>query len=63
MESKKCRSKLSSRNQRNTEEIREKDRERKRNKRAILRGPEEVANQPILGELNAISNNIGIIYF
>ena len=55
---KKCQSKISSRNQSNTE----KDRERKRNKRAILRG-EEVANQPILGELNSIFNNIGVIYF
>ena len=54
--------KTSSTNQRNTEEIREKDRERKREKRAILRG-EEVANQDIIGELNSISNNIGIIYF
>ena len=62
MRSKKRQSKISSRNQSNTEEIREKDRERKRKKRAILRG-EEVANQPILGELNVISNNIGIIYF
>ena len=62
MGSKKRRSKISTRNQRNTEEIREKDRERKRKKRAILRG-EEVANQPIIGELNAIPNNIGIIYF
>ena len=62
MGSKKRRSKISSRNQSNTKEIREKDRERKRNKRAILRG-EEGANQPILGELNAIFNNIGIIYF
>ena len=44
----------------NTEEIRDKDRERKRKKRAVLRG-EEVANQPILGELNVISNNIGIV--
>ena len=61
MGSKKCRSKISSRNQSNTEEIREKDRERKRNKRAILRGPEEVANQPIMGESNVIANNIGII--
>ena len=62
MGSKKCRSKISSRNQINTEEIRDKDRERKRKKRAVLRG-EEVANQPILGELNAISNNIGMNYF
>ena len=62
MGSKKRRSKTSSRNQRNTEEIREKDRERKREKRAILRG-EEVANQPIIGELNVISNSIGIVYF
>ena len=62
MGSKKRRSKISSRNQSNTKEIREKDRERKRKKRAILRG-EEVANQPIIGELNVISNNIGIIYF
>ena len=62
MGSKKRRSKISSRNQSNTKEIREKDRERKRNKRAIFRG-EEVENQPILGELNAIFNNIGIIYF
>ena len=62
MRSKKRRSKISSRNQSNTEEIRAKDRERKRNKRAILRGG-EVANQPILRELNATFNNIGIIYF
>ena len=61
MGSKKRRSKISSRNQSNTKEIREKDTERKRKKRAILRG-EEVANQPIIGELNAIANNIGIIY-
>ena len=59
---KKRKSKISSRNQRNTKEIRETDRERKWKKRAILRG-EEVANQPIIGELNVISNNIGIIYF
>ena len=52
--------KTSSTNQRNTEEIREKDRERKREKRAILRG-EEVANQPMMGESNDIANNIGII--
>ena len=31
-------------------------------KRAILRG-EEVENQPIIGELNVISNSIGIVYF
>ena len=62
MGSKKCRSKISSRNQSNTKEIREKHRERKREKRAFLRG-EEVSNQPIIGELNAISSNIGIIYF
>ena len=62
MGSKKRLSKISTRNQINTEQIREKDRERKRKKRAILRG-EEVANQPIIGELNTISNNIGIIYF
>ena len=31
-------------------------------KRAILRG-EEVANQRIIGELNVISNSIGIVYF
>ena len=49
MGSKKRRSKISFRNQSNTEEIREKDGERKRKKRAILRG-EEVANQPIMGE-------------
>ena len=48
MGSKKHRSKISSRNQINTEEIREKDRERKRKKRAIL-GGEEVANQPMMG--------------
>ena len=59
MGSKKRRSKISSRNQINTEEIREKDRERKRKKRAILRG-EEVANQAIMGEPNAIANDIGI---
>ena len=61
MGSKKRRSKISSSNQINTEEIREKDREKKRKKREILRG-EEVANQPILGELNVIPNNIGIIF-
>ena len=60
MGSKKRRSKISTWNQSNTEEIREKDRERKRKKRAILRG-EEVANQPMMGESNAIANNIGII--
>ena len=60
MGSKKCRSKISTRNQSNTEEIREKERERKRKKRAILRG-EEVANQPMMGESNAIANNIGMI--
>ena len=50
MGSKKRRSKISyTRNQSNAEEIREKDRERKRKKRAILRG-EEVANQPMMGE-------------
>ena len=59
MGSKKRRSKISSRNQINTEEIREKDRERKSQKRAILRG-EEVANQAMMGESNAIANNIGI---
>ena len=58
---KKCWSKISSRNQSNAEEIREKDRERKRKKRAILKG--EVVNQPIIGKLNVISKNIGIIYF
>ena len=56
---KKRQSKISTRNQINTKEIREKDRERKRKKRAILRG-EEVANQPMMGESNAIANNIGI---
>ena len=60
MGSKKHRSKISSKNQNNIEEIREKDRERKRRKRAILRG-EEVANQPMMGESNVISNNIGMI--
>ena len=60
MGSKNRRSKISIRNQINTEEIREKDRERNRKKRAILRG-EEVANQPMMGESNAIANNIGII--
>ena len=59
MGSKKRRSKISSRNQINTKEIREKDRERKRKKRAILRG-EEVSNQAMMGESNAIANNIGI---
>ena len=59
MGSKKRRSKISSRNQINTRETREKDRERKRKKRAILRG-EEVANQAMMGESNAIANNIGI---
>ena len=52
--SKKRRSKISSRNQSNTEEIREKYRERKRKKIAILRG-KEVPNQPIIGELNVIA--------
>ena len=60
MGSKKRRSKISTRNQSNIEEIREKDRERKREKRAILRG-EEISNQPMMGESNAIANNIGII--
>ena len=60
MGSKKRWSKISSRNQSNTQKIREKDRERKRKKRAILRG-EEIANQPIMGELNVIAINIGII--
>ena len=62
MGSKRHRSKISSRNQSNTEEIKEKDRERKRKKRAILRG-EEVTNQHMMGESNAIAKNIGIIYF
>ena len=52
---KKHRSKISSRNQRNTKEKREKE-----GKRAILRG-EEVVNQVMMGESNAIANNIGII--
>ena len=60
MERNKRRSKISSRNQSNAKEIREKDRERKRNKRAIFRG-EEVANQPMMGESNTIANNIGMI--
>ena len=60
MESKKRRSKISTRNQNNTKEIRDKDKERKKKKRAILRG-EEVANQPMMGESNAIANNIGMI--
>ena len=59
MGSKKRRSKISSRNQSNTEEIREKYRERKRKKRAILKG-EEVVNQAMMGESNAMANNIGI---
>ena len=58
--SKKRRSKISTRNQSNIEEIREKYRDRKRKKRAILRG-KEVANQPMMGESNAIANNIGMI--
>ena len=62
MRSKKRQSKISSKNQRKTEEIREKDRERKRKKRAILRG-EEVSNQPMMGESNAISNKFGMIWF
>ena len=49
MGSKKRRSKISSRNQINTEEIREKDGERKRKTRAILRG-EEVANKTMMGD-------------
>ena len=57
---KKHRSKISTGNQSNTEEIREKDRGKKREKRAILRG-EEVANQPMMGESNDIANNIGMI--
>ena len=60
MGSKKRRSKIFTRNQSNTEEIREKDREIKRKKRAILRG-EEVANHPMMGESNAIANNIAMI--
>ena len=52
-------SKISCRNQSNTEEIREKDREKKE-KRAILRG-EEVANQPMMGESSSIANNICLI--
>ena len=52
--------KISTRNQSNTEEISEKYRERKRKKRAILIG-EEVSNQPMMGESNAIANNIGMI--
>ena len=60
MGSKKHRSKLSTQNQSNTEGIWEKYRERKRKKRATLRG-EEVANQPMMGESNAIANNIGMI--
>ena len=51
MGSNKSRSKISTKNQSNTEEIREKDRERKRKKRAILRG-EELANQAMMGESN-----------
>ena len=47
MGNKKHLSKISSWNQSNTKEIREKDRERKRKKSAILRG-QEVANQPII---------------
>ena len=60
MGSKKRRSKISSRNQINTKEIREKHREIKWKKRAILRG-EEVPNQPIMEKSNIISNNIGMI--
>ena len=60
MGNKKYRSKISSRKQSNTEEIREKYRERKRKKRAILRG-EEDENQPMMGESNSIANNIGMI--
>ena len=60
MGSKKRPSKISTRNQSNTKEIREKGRERRRKKRAILRGG-EVANQPMMGESNSIANNIGII--
>ena len=60
MGSKKHRTKKNSLNQIDTEEIREKDRERQRKRRAILRG-EEVANQPIMGESNDIANNIGKI--
>ena len=56
---KKRRSKISTRNRSNTEEITEKDRGKKREKREILRG-EEVANQAMMGESNAIANNIGI---
>ena len=58
MGNKKRRSKTSYRNQSNTEKIREKDRETKRKKRAILR---EVANQAMMRESNAISSNIDII--
>ena len=47
---KKRRSKISTRNQSDTEEIREKYGEIKRKKRAILRG-EEVANQAMIGRI------------
>ena len=60
MGSKKLQSKISTRNQNNTEEIRDKDRERKRKKKAIFRG-EEVAHPPMMGQSNAIANNIGMI--
>ena len=60
MGSKKHRSKISTRNQSNTVEIREKDREKQRGKKTILTG-EEVANQPMMGESNSIANNICII--
>ena len=53
MGSKKRWTRKNSRNQIDIEEIREKDRERQRKIRVILRG-EEVANQPI-------ANNIGNI--
>ena len=53
MESNKHRTRKNSWNQIDTEEIREKDRERQRKTRVILRG-EEVLNQPI-------ANNIGNI--
>ena len=60
MGSKKCWSRKYSQNQIDTEEIREKYRERKRKRTIVFRG-EEVANQPMMGESNDIVNYIGKI--
>ncbi len=53
MRSNQRRSRRNERSQSNIEEKREKDRERKRKRKTILRG-EEVSNQAIMEESNAI---------